>query len=246
MAQPPLSQGIQRLERHLGQRLFDRDARRVVLTPAGAALLPDARALVDQANVFVDGARGWTDDLSVQVGLAVDLDHIGSRVLACLAESGVTVTPQFAGSRDLLGRVREGDLDIALVRHPCPIDGLLVGDVLTVDGTLDAGPLDDGLPVVVPARHHHPAAHDQFVDSLRLRGYDNPIREVDLYQERQAWIGARLGCGIRLDPLSAEPGRPESVVRLPMRFRVVAPVVADQRPGIDHVHISQQIESVLQ
>jgi len=49
MTQPPLSQTIQALEASLGTPLFDRSARRVALTAAGAALLPEARRLLQQA-----------------------------------------------------------------------------------------------------------------------------------------------------------------------------------------------------
>src|SRR5258706_14561028 len=50
MAQPPLSQQIRVLEEELGARLFDRNNRHVGLTAAGKALLPEARALVAQAE----------------------------------------------------------------------------------------------------------------------------------------------------------------------------------------------------
>ncbi|MEU6772404.1 LysR family transcriptional regulator, partial [Streptomyces sp. NPDC046759] len=50
IAGPSLSQQIKALERDLGVRLFDRDRRSVSLTPAGAALLPDARALLERAD----------------------------------------------------------------------------------------------------------------------------------------------------------------------------------------------------
>lgn len=50
IAGPSLSQQIKVLERELKVTLFDRDRRSVTLTPAGAALLPDARALITQAD----------------------------------------------------------------------------------------------------------------------------------------------------------------------------------------------------
>jgi DNA-binding transcriptional LysR family regulator len=53
MAQSPLSQAIRQLESHVGAKLFDRTTRRVELTPAGEALLTDARRILDA----VDTAR---------------------------------------------------------------------------------------------------------------------------------------------------------------------------------------------
>jgi LysR family hydrogen peroxide-inducible transcriptional activator len=51
ISQPALSLQIQQLERMLGARLFERDRRRVLLTPAGEELLPLARA----ALIALDG-----------------------------------------------------------------------------------------------------------------------------------------------------------------------------------------------
>ncbi len=43
ITQPPLSQGLRRLETLVGAKLFERGPGQVELTPAGAALLPFAR-----------------------------------------------------------------------------------------------------------------------------------------------------------------------------------------------------------
>jgi len=58
IAGPPLSQQIKALERDLKVSLFDRDRRSVTLTPNGAALLPHARALVEQADDLRRRAAG--------------------------------------------------------------------------------------------------------------------------------------------------------------------------------------------
>ncbi|WP_433328391.1 LysR family transcriptional regulator [Spirillospora sp. CA-294931] len=47
VTQPALSRQILALERRLGVSLFERNSRSVRLTPAGAAVLPEARAVVD-------------------------------------------------------------------------------------------------------------------------------------------------------------------------------------------------------
>ena len=50
IAGPSLSQQIKPLEQDLGVGLFIRDRRSVALTPAGAALLPDVRELLERAD----------------------------------------------------------------------------------------------------------------------------------------------------------------------------------------------------
>src|SRR5262245_44123978 len=57
LSQPPLSRQIRALEDELGTPLFARTKRSVRLTPAGAALLPEARRLLRDADGLKAGAR---------------------------------------------------------------------------------------------------------------------------------------------------------------------------------------------
>jgi DNA-binding transcriptional LysR family regulator len=52
MTQPPLTQAVQALERTLGVLLFERSKRTVMLTPAGHALLDEARRLLRAAEAL--------------------------------------------------------------------------------------------------------------------------------------------------------------------------------------------------
>jgi hypothetical protein len=57
MSQPPLTQAIALLEQRLKVKLFDRTKRSVALTPAGTALLPDVRDLLQRASALPNQAR---------------------------------------------------------------------------------------------------------------------------------------------------------------------------------------------
>jgi DNA-binding transcriptional LysR family regulator len=71
ISQPPLSTNIQQLEASVGAKLFTRNSKAVQLTEAGRAFVPQARALLEQAQQAARHARDVADGLagSLQVGL---------------------------------------------------------------------------------------------------------------------------------------------------------------------------------
>ena len=68
IAGPSLSQQIKALERDLGVRLFDRDRRSVTLTECGESLLPQVRALLEQADELRRSAAGIAAREPVRLG----------------------------------------------------------------------------------------------------------------------------------------------------------------------------------
>ena len=79
MSQPPLSRAIRQLETDVGATLLHRSAAGVTLTPAGAALLHEARALLDQA-----------DRVRVRVAVAAGAAAITVGTLSDSADRGAT------------------------------------------------------------------------------------------------------------------------------------------------------------
>ncbi|MDB5869523.1 MAG: transcriptional regulator, LysR family [Polaromonas sp.] len=70
MTQPPLTQAIAQLETALGLKLFDRTKRSVQLTPAGTALVPEARDLLARASAMPVLARASADGKAGRLRLA--------------------------------------------------------------------------------------------------------------------------------------------------------------------------------
>ncbi|WP_308207001.1 LysR family transcriptional regulator [Actinoallomurus rhizosphaericola] len=112
IAGPSLSQQIKALERDLGVRLFDRDRRSVALTPAGAALLPHVRDLLERADDLQRRAGRISGSETVRLGyvnwVPADLTARASAVAELRVDTWIV--PSHAQA----GRVADGGLDLAV------------------------------------------------------------------------------------------------------------------------------------
>lgn len=120
VAQPSLSQQIQKLEAEMDQRLFDRLPRSVVVTEAGKCLLEYARKIL----VEIADARRCVDELKREVvgRLAVGaIPTIAPYVLPALIEKFQRRYPKVTleifedTTERLVRRMEDGEVDIALV-----------------------------------------------------------------------------------------------------------------------------------
>jgi DNA-binding transcriptional LysR family regulator len=125
MTQPPLSQAIQALEAALGTLLFARTNRSVALTAAGAALLPEARRLLLQADTLPDLAR------------RAAAGEIGRMSLAFVSTADYSVLPSFL--REFRSAFPQVQIDLREATSDVQLEDLL-------QGRIDAGLLIPPLP----------------------------------------------------------------------------------------------------
>ncbi|WP_103352813.1 LysR family transcriptional regulator [Amycolatopsis sp. CA-128772] len=146
IAQQSLSQQITVLERGLGARLFDRDARGARLTAVGRLFLPEARAVLARAEEAVAtlgrAVRGEIGDVRL-VFLATTANYLLPPVVRAVRERfpDLAVTTAEASIAELVAGLREGRYDLAFTRPP------LVADL--VSRTL----LTEEVCAVLPAGH---------------------------------------------------------------------------------------------
>ncbi len=82
-----VSYGINALEAQLGLSLFVREgSRKPMLTPAGQAMLAQARAVADNVDALMAGMRSFNQGLEAELGLAVDVMFPTNLVAAVLRE----------------------------------------------------------------------------------------------------------------------------------------------------------------
>ncbi|RSD24893.1 LysR family transcriptional regulator [Amycolatopsis eburnea] len=134
MSQPPLSRAIKQLESDVGAVLLLRSATGVTLTPAGAALLAEARSLLDQADrarVRVAAAAG---EAVLTVGILGDSTDPHAVRLADTyrrRHPDVEVRVRDADLTDPTCGLRTGLVDVALTRGPFDETGLSVHELRT-------------------------------------------------------------------------------------------------------------------
>ena len=145
MTQPPLTQGIAALERNLGLRLFDRTQRRVQLTPAGAALLPEVLDLLARAQALPGHAR------------AAAAGELGRLRLAFVSTVGFGLLPQWV--RAFRARWPGVQLELIEATGDVQLDALARGDI-------DAGLLLHSPGQVPPGLAHLCVAREPLVLAL--------------------------------------------------------------------------------
>jgi DNA-binding transcriptional LysR family regulator len=119
IAQPALSRSIKGLEAKLGVTLFERSSREVSLTPAGAALVVEAEAVLQAGTMLIEHAHelGSSGFGELDIGFMPAVEESASSLIEALhaEHPGVVVNHRREYQRQLVEAVRSRQIAAAIV-----------------------------------------------------------------------------------------------------------------------------------
>lgn len=220
MTQPPLSQAIAGLETLLDAALFVRNRRSVALTPAGAALLPQARRLLAQAAELPELVRAAATGASGRLALAF-VSSADYSVLPPFLRHYRSAYPQVqlllqeATSDVQVDDLLHSRIDVGLLIPPLPEKARAELDYLKLleeplilaapAGLLPPGPLAlrdaPALPLIIFPRAIAPGLHDAILGCFGAAGLTPEIGQQAIQMQTIVSL-VSAGMGVALVPQS--------------------------------------------
>ena len=223
MTQPPLSQTIQALEAELGQRLFARTNRSVLLTPAGAALLAETRHLLLQASLLPDlvkqAASGETGRLALAFVSTADYSVLPDFLREFRGQYPQVMIELREATTDVqIDELINQRIDVGLLISPLPdklppslnylpvlSESLILAAPKGVPALVSKQPVSlkalSDLPLIIFPRRIAPALHDAILATFRAAGLTPRIGQEAIQMQTIVSL-VSAGMGIALVPQS--------------------------------------------
>jgi LysR family transcriptional regulator, hydrogen peroxide-inducible genes activator len=162
VSQPTLSAQLKKLEDYLGVKLVERQPKNVQLTEVGRQVVVRARRMLDDGDEIVALARSNTDPLTGKLKLGLIptvgpylLPRVMLKIRRALPNLGLMLYEY--QTEPLLKRVRDGEIDVAILALPMAHDGMESRDLYQESFTV-------ALPTV------HPLAAKPSIKVADLKG----------------------------------------------------------------------------
>ncbi len=223
MTQPPLSQTIQALEAELGEQLFSRTNRSVTLTPAGEAMLTEARRLLLQASLLPElvrqAAAGETGRLALAFVSTADYSVLPGFLREFRAQYPQVMIELREATTDVqITELIDQRIDVGLLIPPlpeklqAPLDYLpLLREPLILAAPKGLSPLKGkqpvslksmgDLPLIIFPRRIAPGLHDAILATFRAAGLTPRIGQEAIQMQTIVSL-VSAGMGIALVPQS--------------------------------------------
>lgn len=130
VSQSALSTALNELEKHLGLQIFERDNKKVLVTPVGTDVLDKARQIIMQVKELEQLAQAQDQLLGFPMTIGV-IPTIAPYLLPLIfpvldaeyPDAQINIVE--AQSHTLVDMVRKGEIDTAVLALPFPLEGLL-------------------------------------------------------------------------------------------------------------------------
>ena len=129
VSQPTLSAQLKKLEEYLGVKLVERQPKNVQLTEVGKQGVVRARRMLDEGDEIIALARSNTDPLVGKLKLGFIptvgpylLPRVMSKLRKSLPRLGLMLYEY--QTEPLLKRLRDGEIDVAILALPAPHEGM--------------------------------------------------------------------------------------------------------------------------
>lgn len=168
VSQPTVSQTISDLEDELGVELFEREHRRLILTPHGQVLLTHARKVMQQVDIMNAAVKDAMPTRRLRIGCTLS---IANTILAPISRllrdqhPDIQSTYFVENTRSLENRLLHGELDIALIEGQVRSD-----EIAKLPLTKDT--------LMVICHRDHPFWGRNFIHPEALSGQDFILREM--------------------------------------------------------------------
>lgn len=239
--QSTVSTNVRALEKELGARLFDRSARTAILTPAGHALIPRARKLLDDLAL----TRKHLSDVADSTAGKLRVGTIGSTepiaLPAVLKQFGdanpyatLEVLSDSIGTAGLVERLRRSEIDIAFIASRLPDRTRPEADWLTT--TLLA---EGALVFIAPPDHPFVQRTDLTLPDVASQTWiESPAGQTNRTITDEAFQRAGLSRIVNLEV--AEPAKVPNYVAAGIGIAIVPDFIAAERQDVHTLDVGDQ------